>query len=81
MQTGQIEEVLVHLGAADRAVQVAAAEPLLHRADLELALAHVLEVLGRAEEHVDHRAEERDDPEHGRDPDGELSSMRRRASL
>ena len=35
------------------------AEPLLDRPDLELALAHVVEVLRRAEEHVDERTEER----------------------
>jgi hypothetical protein len=38
---------------------VAAVEPLLHRPDLELPLANVLEVLGRPEEHVDQRPEER----------------------
>ena len=63
------EEVLVDLGPADRAVQIAGAEPLLHRPDLELALAHVLEVLGRPEQHVDERADERDEAERGRDPD------------
>src|SRR5215470_7822066 len=34
---------------------------VLDRLDLELALAHVLEVLGRAEQHVDERADKRDD--------------------
>ena len=53
------EELLVDLGAADRAVEVARAEPPLHRLDLELALAHVLEVLRRAEQHVDQRPDER----------------------
>src|SRR3954451_12154898 len=44
------QERLVDLGAADRAVHVPAGEALLHRLDLELALTHVLEVLGRPEE-------------------------------
>ena len=45
----------------------ATAQALLHRLDLELPLAHVLEVLGRPEEHVDQCADEgRDQPEHGR---------------
>jgi hypothetical protein len=30
------------MGAADRAMQLAAGEPLFHRLDLELALANVL---------------------------------------
>ena len=47
------------LRAADRAALVDLREPLLHRLDLELALARVLEVLGRPEEHVDDRPEER----------------------
>ena len=55
--------------AADRAAQVAGAEPLLHRLDLELALAHVLEVLRRPEEHVDQRPDERRrSPDRGRRP-------------
>ena len=62
VQTGQARKV-VDLGAADRAA-LAAVEALLHRLDLELALAHVLEVLGRAEEHVEERPEEgREDAE------------------
>ena len=45
-------------------------EPLLHRLDLELALARVLEVLGRAEEHVDDRPEERrEEADERREPD------------
>src|SRR5947208_4354759 len=44
------EEVDADLRAADRTVQVAAREPLLHRLDLELALADVLQVLRRAEQ-------------------------------
>src|SRR5207248_9827484 len=51
------EEVLLHLGAADGAMEIAVPEALLDRLDLELALADVLEVLGRAEEHVDHGAD------------------------
>src|SRR5438552_981542 len=47
------EEIRGHLGAADWAVEVAAREALLHRLDLELPLADVLEILRRAEEHVD----------------------------
>ena len=58
VQTGTDEEVGADLRPADRAVEVAAREPLLHRLDLELALAHVLEVLRRAEEHVDERADD-----------------------
>src|SRR5207249_4551557 len=37
----------VDLRAADRTAQVAAPKALLHRPDLELALPHLLEVLGR----------------------------------
>src|SRR5438094_4905149 len=59
------EEVGRHLRATDRAIEVAACEPLLHRLDLELALAHVLQVLGRPEEHVDERAEVGDDEADG----------------
>ena len=77
------EERRLDLGAADRAVQVAPGEPLLHRLDLELALAHVLEVLGRPEEHVDQRADERRDERRARSPSptSHGSSIRRRASL
>ena len=46
-------------------MQVAAREPLLHRLDLEVALADVLQVLGWAEQHVHERSEERrDETEH-----------------
>ena len=45
-----------------------AVQALLHRLDLELALAHVLDVLGRPEEHVDERPEERRDDARGRRP-------------
>src|SRR5437763_4991081 len=51
------EELVRHLGPADAAVEGAAGETLLHRLDLELALAHVLEVLRRPEQHVHERAE------------------------
>jgi hypothetical protein len=40
-------------------------KPLLHRLYLEIAFAHVLEVLRRPEEEVDDRAEERrEEPDH-----------------
>src|SRR2546430_15304322 len=64
------EELRRDLRPADRAVQVTAREPLLHRLDLELALAHVLEVLRRPEEHVDQRPDEgRHEPEQRRHRD------------
>ena len=53
------DEGRVDPAAADRAAEVVVGKPLLHRPNLELALAHVLEVLRRPEEHVDERAEER----------------------
>src|SRR5262249_8907817 len=65
------EVVRTDLSAADRAVQVAAREAVLHRADLELALAYVLQILRRTEEHVDQRPDERDQPERDRRPDEE----------
>src|SRR5262249_17772022 len=46
-------------------------ESPLDRADLELALADVAEVLRRAEEHVDQRPDDRDDPEQGDERDHE----------
>ena len=46
-------------GAAHGTLVLAQAEPLLHRLDLELALAHVLEVFRRTKEHVDDHADER----------------------
>src|SRR5206468_959829 len=59
---GAHEERRLDLGAANRAPPLA--EPLLDRPDLEPALADVLEVLRRAEEHVDEDAEERrEEPE------------------
>jgi hypothetical protein len=42
-------------------LHLAQAEPLLHRADLELTFAHVFEIFRRAEEHVDECADERRD--------------------
>src|SRR5207247_8970546 len=54
---GTHEELVRDFRATHRAKEIAAREPFLHRLDLELALAHVLEVLGRAEEHVDERAD------------------------
>ena len=82
VQTGQTRKSVVDLGTADRALQVAAAEPLLHRPDLELALAHVLEVLGRAEEHVDQRADERrSTPSSVATQTSSVSSIRRRRVL
>src|SRR5689334_14393632 len=62
---GADEELLLDLGATDGAAQVARAEPLLHCLDLEFALAHVLEVLRRTEEHVDQRPNERHDSDRG----------------
>src|SRR5713101_3376235 len=59
------EEARVDLRPADRAHEVAAREAVLHRLDLELALAHVLEVLGRPEEHVHERPDVWDEAEHG----------------
>src|SRR2546423_1732987 len=50
----------VDLGVADGAAVVGRREAILDRLDLELALAHVLEVFGRPEEHVDERPEVRD---------------------
>src|SRR5690349_6882046 len=48
-------------------------DAILDRLDLELALAHVLEVLGRPEEHVDERADVRD---HERDEHRETDEQR-----
>ena len=46
-------------GTTDGAALIELPEPLFHGLDLELALARVLDVLGRPEEHVDDRPEER----------------------
>src|SRR5262249_27581706 len=56
--------------AAHRALLLVLAQAALDRLDLELALVHVREVLGRPEEHVDERAEEgRDRAHERREPD------------
>ena len=66
---GTHEERRLDARPADRALAAAQTEPLLHRLDLELALAHVLEVFRGAEEHVDERTEERrEKPEQRREP-------------
>ena len=77
------EEGRLDLGPADRAVQVAPREPLLHRPDLELALTHVLEVLRRPEEHVDERRRRTAARARAASPSptSHGSSIRRRASL
>src|SRR5581483_9956323 len=57
-------------GPADGALERAQLQPLLDRADLQLALAHVLEVLRRTDEEVHDRAEEGDEqPHRGRERD------------
>src|SRR5919198_3757603 len=56
---GTDEEIGRYFRPAHRAVEISPREPFLHRTDLELALAHVLEVLRRTEEHVDERPEVR----------------------
>ena len=61
VQTGQHEVGRVYRGAANRTAQLEAGHSLLELADLEIALPDVLQVLGRTEEHVDERAEERRD--------------------
>src|SRR5207253_10164942 len=67
---GADQEGRVDVGPADGALHVPPREALLHRLDLEPALANVFEVLGRPEEHVDQRPDERRyEPEHGRHPD------------
>ena len=55
------QEVLLHLEAAVLAVHVLERrQPGLGCCDLQLALAHVLEVLGRTHDQVDDRADERE---------------------
>src|SRR3954470_13417959 len=55
------QEVLLDLVVAVRAEQVAhRVQPRLGGLHLELALAHVVEVLRRADDHVDDRADERE---------------------
>src|SRR4051812_15717996 len=69
---GTDEELLIDLGATYRAAEVARAEPPFHRLDLELALPDILEVLGRAEQHVDQRPDEWDDADRSHDADDQL---------
>ena len=59
VQTGQTRKSSSTSARQTGQCRSRAAEALLHRLDLELALAHVLEVLGRPEEHVDQRPDER----------------------
>ena len=55
------QEVTLDLGVAVRAQEVVQrVQPRLGRLHLELALAHVLEVLGRADDHVDDGPHERE---------------------
>src|SRR5512133_537306 len=59
--TRAAQELALDLGVAMRAQEVVQrVQPRLRRLHLELALAHVLEVLGRAHDHVDDRAHERE---------------------
>ena len=57
------EKAFLDVGSAHRAVQLSAREPLLHPLDLELAFPNVFEVFGRPEEHVDQRADNRNQAE------------------
>ena len=69
---GTDEVAGVDLRVADRTAVVAGDDALFDRLDLELPLPHVLEVLRRAEEHVDERPDERDDErDEGRQTDEE----------
>src|SRR6476659_3972236 len=71
------KELVRDLGPADRAIEIAACQPLLHRFDLELSFAHVLEVLRRTEEHVHERADvgnDQPDRDRGRDQHRVLDS-------
>ena len=76
------QEVLLDLVVAVRAEEVAElGQPRLGRLHLELALAHVVEVLRRAHDHVDDRPDERE--QRGRvraQPTSIGSAIRRRAS-
>ena len=70
MQTGQTRNDVSTTPRQTGHRRSRSAQLLLDREDLELALADVLEVLRRPEEHVDERAEERRDrSEERRDPD------------
>src|SRR3954453_20248357 len=60
------EEVALDLRATHGALELTPTEPRLHLLDLELALAHVVEVLRRAQQDVDDDADDRDETEdHG----------------
>src|SRR5207302_9024543 len=59
----------VDVRAADGTDEAAPRQPVLHGLDLQLALAHVLEVLRWPEEHVDERAGIRHEPERRREAD------------
>src|SRR5207248_1852301 len=65
------EVIDADLRATHRAVQVTARQSVLHRTDLELTLAHVFEVLGRAEQHVDEWTDERNQAEADARPEEE----------
>ena len=83
VQTGQTRKLASTSARQTGQCSVAPREPLLHRLDLELALAHVLEVLGRPEEHVDRAAPTNGgtSPSTVAIPTSHGSSIRRRASL
>ena len=67
---GADHEARLDHGAADGAFERPQAQPLLDRADLELTLTNVLEVLRRTQEEVDDRAEKRDgEPDQRRQAD------------
>src|SRR4051812_28203410 len=66
---GTDEVVALDLRAAHGALQLAAAEARLHLLDLELPLAHVVEVLRRAQQDVDEHAQERHEAEEDGHPD------------
>src|SRR5438067_124487 len=70
-ERGAGSDELADLRATHRAVQVTARQSVLHRTDLELTLAHVFEVLGRAEQHVDEWTDERNQAEADARPDEE----------
>ena len=72
VQTGQTRKLGSTSGVADGAADVGRGEPRLDRADLELALAPVVDELRRAEQHVDERPDERrEQPDERREPDEE----------
>src|SRR5205085_9725905 len=59
------EVARVDVRAAHRAHEPVTREAVLHRLDLELPLAHVVEILRRPEEHVHERADVRDESDEG----------------